>query len=108
MSPASLAACVPECMATPTSACARAGASLVPSRVIAASFDPRLLGRLFRHLLKNAARYSPPGNRITRSDRTDPERLEFEVKDNGPGIDKADLPLIFEKFYRGKKGRQDR
>ena len=31
-------------------------------------------------------------------------RLEFEVEDNGPGIDKGDMPHIFEKFYRGKKG----
>ena len=37
MLPASRAACVPVCIATPTSACARAGASLVPSPHIATS-----------------------------------------------------------------------
>ena len=37
MLPASLAACVPEFMATPTSAWARAGASLVPSPIMATS-----------------------------------------------------------------------
>jgi two-component system sensor histidine kinase KdpD len=67
-------------------------------------FDPHLLGRVFRHLLENAARYSPPGSRITLSSMRHDNRLEFSVEDNGPGIDSADLPLIFEKFYRGKKG----
>ena len=41
MLPASFAACVLVFMATPTSACARAGASLVPSPVIATSFPSR-------------------------------------------------------------------
>jgi len=40
MLPASLAAWVPEFMATPTSACARAGASFVPSPIIATSLPP--------------------------------------------------------------------
>jgi len=66
--------------------------------------DPHLLGRVFRHLLENAARYAPLGSRITLRSRREAGRLEFSVEDNGPGIDPLDLPRIFEKFYRGKKG----
>jgi two-component system sensor histidine kinase KdpD len=66
-------------------------------------FDPQLLGRVLRHLLENAARYCPPGSRIALRSCRSVERLEFSVEDNGPGIDPVDLPLIFEKFYRGKK-----
>ena len=66
-------------------------------------FDPHLLCRVFRHLLENAARYTPPGGRITLRSRRIADRLEFCVEDSGPGIDPLDLPLIFEKFYRGKK-----
>jgi two-component system, OmpR family, sensor histidine kinase KdpD len=66
-------------------------------------FDPHLLGRVLRHLLENAARYSPAGSRITLRSRRRMGRLEFNVDDSGSGIDPADLPLIFEKFYRGKK-----
>jgi two-component system sensor histidine kinase KdpD len=67
-------------------------------------FDPHLLGRVYRHLLENSARYAPAGSRIALSSRRRERRLEFSVEDHGPGIDSADLPLIFEKFYRGKKG----
>lgn len=68
-------------------------------------FDARLLDRVFRHLIENAARYSPPESRIVLRARRVEGRLEFEVEDNGPGIDKADLPHIFDKFYRGRKGK---
>src|SRR5579863_3313757 len=67
-------------------------------------FDAKLLGRVFRHLIENAAQYSPPEGRIVLRSRRVEGRLEFEVEDSGPGIDKMDLPHIFEKFYRGKKG----
>jgi signal transduction histidine kinase len=40
---------------------------------------------------------------VLRSKR-DGGKLIFTVEDDGPGIDSMDLPLIFEKFYRGKKG----
>jgi two-component system, OmpR family, sensor histidine kinase KdpD len=67
-------------------------------------FDAHLLGRVLRHLLENAAAYTPPGTRVSLSSRRVGDRLEFLVEDSGPGIDARDLPLIFEKFYRGKRG----
>ena len=67
-------------------------------------FDPHLLGRVLRHLLENVASYTPPGSRVTLASKRNDDRLEFIVEDNGPGIDAQDLPLIFEKFYRGKRG----
>jgi two-component system sensor histidine kinase KdpD len=70
---------------------------------LSAWFDPHLLSRVLRHLLENAATYTPPGSRVTLSSRRAGDRLEFRVEDDGPGIDATDLPLIFEKFYRGKQ-----
>lgn len=87
-------------------------AALIDHRVVIAVegpdepcwFDPHLLSRVLRHLIENAARYTPPGTRIVLRSRRRRSRLEFLVEDDGPGIDSMDLPLIFEKFYRGKKG----
>jgi two-component system sensor histidine kinase KdpD len=66
-------------------------------------FDPHLLSRVLRHLLENAARYTPPGGRILLSSQRAGDRLEFSIEDDGPGIDAVDLPFIFDKFYSGKK-----
>jgi len=68
-------------------------------------FDAHLLGRVLRHLLENAARFTPTGGRILLGSRRIGDRLEFTVEDDGPGIDAVDLPFIFEKFYRGKSGK---
>ena len=67
-------------------------------------FDPHLISRVLRHLIENAARYSPHGSPIVLRSRRADLRLNFTVEDRGPGIDAADLPLIFEKFYRGRQG----
>jgi two-component system sensor histidine kinase KdpD len=66
-------------------------------------FDPHVLGRVLRHLLENAARYTPANSRILLRSRRSLGKLEFAVEDDGPGIDSHDLPLIFEKFYRGRQ-----
>jgi signal transduction histidine kinase len=67
-------------------------------------FDFQLLRRVLRHLLENAAAHTQPSSHITLTSRRAGDRLEFSVEDDGPGIDAQDLPLIFDKFYRGKRG----
>ncbi len=71
-------------------------------------FDAHLLGRVLRHLLENVGVHTPPGTRVTLSYERAENRLEFSVADDGPGIEAADLPMIFEKFYRGKRTTKSR
>lgn len=67
--------------------------------------DPRDLGQLCRNLLSNAIRYTAPGGRVTvRLDRED-DRLRLQVEDTGIGIPEAELPRVFEEFYRAGNAR---
>ena len=63
--------------------------------------DPRLTATALAHLLENAAQYSPEGSAIGITARVEPEGLSLRVRDRGPGIAAADLPHLFERFYRG-------
>jgi two-component system, OmpR family, sensor histidine kinase MprB len=63
--------------------------------------DPQALDRAITNLLDNAAKWSPPLGRVT-------VRLHdgvVTVLDQGPGIPEADLPHIFERFYRSPESR---
>lgn len=63
--------------------------------------DPPLTATALAHLLENAAQYSPPGSNIDVTVTLDDEALTIKVRDRGPGIPPADLPHLFERFYRG-------
>jgi two-component system sensor histidine kinase KdpD len=63
--------------------------------------DPRLTATALGHVLKNAAQYTPAGSPIVVFARRDGEALEIKVRDRGPGISAADLPHLFDRFYRG-------
>lgn len=76
--------------------------------------DPVRLGQILRNLLQNALAHTPPGGTITVAAAAagagvDGGRaagtVEVVVRDSGSGIPAADLPLIFERFYRGDRSR---
>jgi two-component system phosphate regulon sensor histidine kinase PhoR len=69
------------------------------------SGDPAKLHDVLRNLLENATNYSPASGHIVMSAERDGSRVLLAVADSGPGIPDADLPRIFERFYRVDKAR---
>ena len=67
--------------------------------------DPAKLHDALRNLLENATNYSPEGGRIEMGSTRVDGRIRLTVADPGPGIPEADLPRVFERFYRVDKAR---
>jgi two-component system sensor histidine kinase MprB len=65
---------------------------------------PERLSRAVNNLLDNAARHSPPGGPIEIA----VDAAGLRVRDHGAGVEEADLPYVFDRFYRGanSRGRQ--
>jgi two-component system sensor histidine kinase MprB len=59
------------------------------------------LERAVTNLLDNAVKWSPPGGTI----RVQLEGDRLRVADQGPGIDDADLPYVFDRFFRSDASR---
>jgi two-component system, OmpR family, sensor histidine kinase KdpD len=69
------------------------------------SLDRELIRRVLRHLLENAARYSPAGSPVRIGAALEADRLLVSITDQGQGIDDAEQAYIFDKFYRGSRQR---
>ncbi len=59
------------------------------------------------NILRNCVEHAPAHGKIDIVARDNPIYFEIRISDNGPGIDKQDLPHIFTRFYRGKNASPD-
>ncbi|MDH6711143.1 two-component system sensor histidine kinase BaeS [Kitasatospora sp. MAA19] len=67
--------------------------------------DPVRLRQAVGNLVANAVRHTPAGGTVTLRARARAGALLIEVADTGTGIAAADLPLVFERFWRAEKSR---
>lgn len=67
--------------------------------------DADLLQRAFGNLIHNALKFAPDGGAIRVQACAAGRDLLVQVADTGPGIRPADLPRVFERFFRGDRSR---
>jgi signal transduction histidine kinase len=67
--------------------------------------DEERLAQVLRALLDNAVKFSPRGSTIHIAADADERFASLQVTDDGPGIPDDELPLVFERFHRGRVER---
>ena len=71
--------------------------TMAPAAPLIHDCQPNALKRALTNLLDNAVKY---GNRAHATIATAGKALEITIDDEGPGIPDAELPKVFQPFYR--------
>ncbi|HUP32832.1 MAG TPA: HAMP domain-containing sensor histidine kinase, partial [Gaiellaceae bacterium] len=89
---------------------ARAGVTLIVEgdEDATAEVRPRMLRVVAHNLAENAIRYAGPGATATLSARREDGEVVLRIADDGAGVAPADLPRLFERFYRADRARASR
>ncbi len=69
---------------------------------------PEHLEAILVNLIDNAIKYTPAGGEVLVATDMIGDEVRLSVQDSGPGIPNADLPHIFDPFYRVDKARSRR
>lgn len=77
-----------------------------PAEVSPVCADPKELRRVLSNVVENAIKYTPDGGRIVLSVVEQDDRVAISVTDNGRGIPAEDMPILFDKFHRGRQVNQ--
>jgi two-component system phosphate regulon sensor histidine kinase PhoR len=68
--------------------------------------DPVRLGQVLTNLVSNAIRFNRPGGHITVQTLAEGDEVVVVVQDTGVGIPEAEIPLVFQRFYRVRRDEQ--
>jgi len=89
----------------------RRGVELVlelPESPLRVRHDPQRIGQVVGNLVGNALKFTPRDGRVRVVVRPHRDGAQLDVADTGVGIDAAELPHIFERFYRGSSANEAR
>jgi len=79
--------------------------ALIDPKIPEMKLDKDKFSTILVNLLGNAAKYTPEKGNVTMRAACDETHLTIEVEDTGVGITAAELPRIFEKFFRSSDPR---
>ena len=68
--------------------------------------DRNRMIQAFANLLGNAIKFCNPGNVIMVRAKREGDRVSIAISDTGPGIERSDLPHIFEPYWSGRAGKK--
>ncbi len=109
--PDDLRAAVESAVEQSASAARKRGIALalhLPPAPVRIRHDPQRIGQVVSNLVANAVKFTPRGGSVAIDVNATPEGARIDVLDSGAGIASAELPHIFDRFYRGSSADEAR